>query len=63
MSKADPVDVAKAVKKAGDKTLSRTTTVKFSRFVREYVTLKAAWNESIDSTLRRLLGLPPQEEA
>lgn len=63
MSKADPVDVAKALKKASDKTLSRTTTVKFSRELREYVTLKAAWNESIDSTLRRLLGFPPASEA
>ena len=42
MPKADPVDVAKALKTASDKTLSRTTTVKFSRELREYVTLKAA---------------------
>jgi negative regulator of replication initiation len=37
--------------------LPPTTTVKLSRFLREYVILSAEWNESIDHVLRRLLGL------
>lgn len=42
--------------------LPPTTTVKLSRFLREYVTLSAEWNESIDHVLRRLLGLSCDHE-
>jgi hypothetical protein len=41
--------------------LPPTTTVKLSRFLREYLVLSAEWNESIDHVLRRLLGLPPED--
>ena len=34
-----------------------TTTIKVTEEVREFVTGLAHWNESIDQTLRRLLGL------
>jgi hypothetical protein len=50
--------VAKAMKAAEKSELPGNTTVKVSRFLREYITAKAQWNESIDHTLRRLLGLP-----
>ncbi len=33
-----------------------TTVVKISREVREYIVAHAAWNQSVDSTLRVLLG-------
>lgn len=42
--------------------LPPTTTVKLSRFLREYVILSAEWNESIDHVLRRLLGLSNGEK-
>jgi len=49
---------------AAEKTkLPATTTVKLSRFLREYVVAKAEWNESIDHALRRLLGLPNGDRA
>lgn len=50
-----------AVKKAPSK-LPPTTTVKLSRFLREYVILSAEWNESIDHVIRRLLGLSNGEK-
>jgi hypothetical protein len=61
MAKADPVAVEAAKKKCHAGDAPPTTTVKLSRFVREYITAKAEWNESIDSTLRRLLGLPAED--
>lgn len=60
--KADEAVVKKAIERSSDPKLPSTTTAKFSRFLREYITLQAAWNESVDSTLRRLLGLPPAEQ-
>lgn len=39
------------------KTPPNTTTIKVTEEVREFVTSRAHWNESIDQTLRRLLGL------
>jgi hypothetical protein len=54
----DKEDVSKAMKAADKSALPNTTTVKISRFLREYITAKAQWNESIDHTVRRLLGLP-----
>lgn len=46
----------------GEPALPPTTTVKLSRFLREYVILSAEWNESIDHVLRRLLGLSCEKE-
>lgn len=40
-----------------------TITVKISRFLREYITVKAKNGESIDETLRKLLLLPLEEKA
>jgi hypothetical protein len=34
------------------------TTIKVTEFLRDYITSKAEWNESVDHTLRRLLKLP-----
>jgi hypothetical protein len=57
----DKEAVDKAQKAAGKSGLPSTTTVKVSRFLREYITAKAQWNESIDHTIRRLLGLPQED--
>lgn len=40
----------------GGSKLPRSTVAKISRELREFVTEQAKWNESIDATLRRLLG-------
>ena len=40
-----------------------TTTIKVTVEVRDYITSKAHWNESIDQTLRRLLGLKPDGDS
>lgn len=37
------------------------TTIKVTEEVRDYVTGKARWSESMDQTLRRLFNLPPDE--
>jgi len=53
------IGAVKRASAAAERTkLPATTTVKLSRFLREYVVAKAEWNESIDHALRRLLGLP-----
>lgn len=39
------------------------TTIKVTEEVRDYITGKARWNESIDQTLRRLFNLPASDEA
>lgn len=57
----DKEAVGKAQKAAEKSGLPSTTTVKISRFLREYITAKAQWNESIDHTVRRLLGLPQDD--
>lgn len=57
----DKQAIVKAMKAAERSELPGNTTVKVSRFLREYITAKAQWNESIDHTLRRLLGLPQEE--
>jgi len=57
----DKQAIMKAMKAAERSELPGNTTVKVSRFLREYITAKAQWNESIDHTLRRLLGLPQEE--
>lgn len=44
------------------KTPTSTTTIKVTAEVREFITSKANWNESIDQTLRRLLGLKQEGE-
>lgn len=45
------------------KEFAEITTVKLSRAVREHIARKARWDESVDDTLRRLIGLKPKEEA
>jgi len=37
------------------------TTIKITELLREYITSKAEWNESVDHTIRRLLKLEQAE--
>ena len=39
------------------------TTARITVGLHDFITKKARWNESIDSTLRRLLGIKAQEQA
>jgi hypothetical protein len=55
--------VKKAIRAAERTELPPTTTVKITRFLREYVVILAQWNESIDHAFRRLLGLPLEDKA
>lgn len=47
----------KAKKAASKKVLAPWTTIKITEMLKNFITDKASWNESVDHTLRRLLKL------
>lgn len=53
-------------KKKGDAPLRKNTvpwtTIKITVPLRDYITSKASWNESVDHTIRRLLKLEPLDK-
>lgn len=45
------------------KEFAEISTAKLTRAVREHIARQARWGETVDDTLRRLLGIKPREEA